>query len=97
MPTDRETVLDRKVHIYEAFLEVPDVPPLCAEMGVRVCRVPVEGGSLHCETQGAGTPLVLLSGGPGCSHHYFHYRFSRAAGFAARSLLRPTRDRAVRA
>ena len=83
MPTRRETVLDRKIHIHEALRDVPEVRPLCEQIaGLIARRVAVEDGTLYCEAQGAGTPLVLLSGGPGCSHHYFHPSFSRAASFA---------------
>lgn len=79
----RDTVLDRKVVIHEGIAEVPDVPPLCdttPELDKR--RVDVEGGTLYCELEGTGTPLVLVSGGPGCSHHVFHPSFSRASAFA---------------
>jgi len=80
----RETVLDRKVHLSDQIvMGVPDVPPLCDNIpGLTRHRVPVEGGSLYCESEGKGTPLVLVSGGPGCSHHIFHPHFSRAATFA---------------
>jgi proline-specific peptidase len=37
---------------------------------------------LYCEQEGGGTPLVLLHGGPGATHHGFHPWFSRARGFA---------------
>jgi len=83
MPTRRETVLDRRVRIYEALRDVPDVRALCEQIaGLTARRGAVADGTLYCETQGAGTPIVLLSGGPGCSHHYFHPSFSRAASFA---------------
>ena len=83
MATRRETVLDRKVHICDDLREVPDVTPLCEQTpGLTTRRISADEGVLHCEIEGAGTPLVLLSGGPGCSHHYFHPSFSRAASFA---------------
>jgi proline iminopeptidase len=37
---------------------------------------------LYCEVEGEGVPLVLLHGGPGATHHYFHPHFSRAKEFA---------------
>ena len=39
-------------------------------------------GKLYCEEEGQGIPLVLLNGGPGCTHHVFHPAFSRAKEFA---------------
>jgi proline iminopeptidase len=44
-------------------------------------RIELEDGSLFCEQEGAGTPLVLIAGGPGCTHHTFHPSFSVAANF----------------
>lgn len=35
---------------------------------------PIQGGALHYEVmgQGAGAPLVMVNGGPGADHRYFH-------------------------
>jgi proline iminopeptidase len=80
----RETVLDGKVHIEEEIVrEIPDVPPLCnaiADLTRR--REDVGNGTLYCEEEGQGVPLVLVSGGPGCTHHLFHPHFSRAKAFS---------------
>ena len=79
----RETVLDRKVRIYDEIVEVPEVPPLCDAIPSLEKRwIDVDEGVLYCEVEGKGTPLVLISGGPGTSHHGFHPSFSRAAEFA---------------
>lgn len=80
---DRETVLDRKVHIEkDLILNVPDKARLCDGMDVRKLNVDIGGCKLYCEREGKGTPIVLLHGGPGAPHHYFHPYLSRAKGFA---------------
>lgn len=85
---DRESVLDRKVHIEEDLvLPIPDVRPLCDDMKIWKQRVqiPETGGGaykLYVEKEGKGIPIVLLHGGPGCTHHIFHPSFSSAARFA---------------
>src|SRR5215472_14400065 len=38
--------------------------------------VTVNGAKLWFETEGSGEPVVLISGGPGFSHSYFHPYFS---------------------
>ena len=38
--------------------------------------VTVNGAKLWFESEGSGEPLVLISGGPGFSHSYFHPYFS---------------------
>lgn len=46
-------------------------------------RIDVGGNChLYCEIEGHGTPLVLINGGPGGTHHAFHPHFSRAKDFA---------------
>lgn len=79
----RETVLDRVVDIPdEIVLEIPDVPPLCGQLGFEGMYIEVNGTLLYVEREGSGIPVVLLHGGPGATHHYFHPHFSRAAEFA---------------
>lgn len=80
----RECVLERRVSIpADLARPVPEVPPLCEVLGgLRRGHIPVEGGTLYYEEEGEGVPLVLISGGPGCTHHYFHPHFSAAAACA---------------
>jgi proline iminopeptidase len=76
-PTGRETVLDRVEHV-EAKLaqDVPRVAALCDGVQGRRQKVDVGDCRLYCEQEGQGTPLVLIHGGPGATHHYFHPYFS---------------------
>lgn len=80
---ERETVLDKKVYLEPKIIkEIPYVPPLCDSMKGRKNRIEVGGCKLYCEIEGQGESLVLLHGGPGATHHYFHPHFTRAAEFA---------------
>jgi proline iminopeptidase len=81
-PADSETVLHGRIYINPELQEVPDLPPLCESAGVARHPVTVGDCELFCEVQGEGTPLVLLHGGPGGTHHCFHHSFARASGFA---------------
>ena len=83
-PTEkRERAMDRVVHIEEGIIrEIPAVPRLCDSMDIRKEKVDIGDCKLYCEQEGQGTPLVLLHGGPGATHHYFHPWFSQAAKFA---------------
>jgi len=79
----RERARDRIVHIEPGIIrEIPQVPRLCDAMDLRKERVNVGDCNLYCEQEGRGTTLVLISGGPGATHHHFHPWFSRAADFA---------------
>ncbi len=66
----------------EIILDVPQVSRLCDELDLEKQRINVGDCELYCETEGKGTPMVLLNGGPGSTHHGFHPHFSRAKKFA---------------
>ncbi|MCP4643232.1 MAG: alpha/beta fold hydrolase [bacterium] len=69
----RESIFDRVVHIEEATLmKLPDVPPLCDLLDIWKEHVDIGACKLYCEQEGEGTPLVLIHGGPGGTHHVFH-------------------------
>ena len=74
----RETMLDRVINIQQGVLEVPDVARLEDGLDLDTKRVDVGDATLYVEEEGAGVPLVLINGGPGGTHHYFHPWFSRA-------------------
>ncbi len=79
----RERAMDRVVHIEEGVIrEVPAVPRLCDSLDLQKEKVDIGDCKLYCEQEGQGTPLVLLHGGPGATHHNFHPDFSRAKDFA---------------
>jgi pimeloyl-ACP methyl ester carboxylesterase len=78
----RETVLDGIIHVEQSVLQVPEVARLDAGLDLDTQRIDVGGASLHVEVEGAGVPLVLINGGPGGTHHYFHPWFSRASDYA---------------
>jgi len=79
----RETVLDQVTSIdKDLHLEVPQVPRLCESLDLKKQRINVGDCELYVEEEGKGLPIVLLHGGPGATHHYFHPYFSRAKDFA---------------
>lgn len=79
----RETIFDRVVHLEAAAItEIPAVPRLEERLGIEGRRISVGDAALWVEEEGSGTPIVLINGGPGGTHHYFHPWFGRAAEFA---------------
>ena len=78
----RETARDRVVSLRRDLLPVPEVVPLCEALKAKKRRVNVGDAELYVEVEGRGTPMVLLHGGPGATHHYFHPEFSRASEFS---------------
>jgi proline iminopeptidase len=78
-PTHGESVLARAEHVVpELVTAVPPAPRWCDRVpGLDKRRIDVGGASLYVELEGHGTPLVLINGGPGGTHHYFHPWFSR--------------------
>ena len=79
----RESVLDGVVYIEpELITEIPAVPRWCDRLELERRRVDVGDAELFVEVEGSGIPLVLINGGPGGTHHYFHPWFSRAKDYA---------------
>lgn len=82
-PAKRESILDRVVVIEPKLItSIPRVFRWCDRLDVKKQRVNVGDAELYVEKEGKGTPLVLINGGPGGTHHYFHPWFSRARGYA---------------
>ena len=80
---ERESVLDRIVHLEDSvFTRVPETPRLEERLDLTVRRIDVGGAELYVEEEGSGTPLVLINGGPGGTHHYSHPWFGRARDYA---------------
>ncbi|MBF0207173.1 MAG: alpha/beta hydrolase [Oligoflexia bacterium] len=88
----RETVLDRKLHIEKEWIkEIPSVPRLCDALvpSTRKGKIDIgDGVKLYYEDEAssggasnASIPIVLVSGGPGNTHHSFHPYFSIATRF----------------
>lgn len=83
LPGQRESIHDRVIHIEaELITDIPDVFRWCDRLNLKKRRINVSDAELYVEEEGKGTPLVLINGGPGGTHHYFHPWFSRAKGFA---------------
>lgn len=80
---ERESLFDRVVHIEETlFTEIPETPRWEEQLDLTVWRVDVGDAELYVEEEGSGVPLVLINGGPGGTHHYFHPWLGRAREFA---------------
>lgn len=79
----RETIFDKIINIEPKILDVPYLPPLCDEItDLKKGYVNVKDGKLYYEEEGQGIPMVLISGGPGGTHHGFHPYFSQLKGVA---------------
>ncbi len=83
-PSHGESILDRVVHIEPALVtSIPETFRWCDRLpGLDKRRIDVGGAELYVEVEGKGTPIVLINGGPGGTHHYFHPWFSRAKKYA---------------
>ncbi|NQV14841.1 alpha/beta fold hydrolase [bacterium] len=77
----RESIMDNVTHIEDSlYLEFPDAPRLCDALEIEKTYVDIGDCKLYTEIEGSGTPLVLINGGPGASHHSFHPWLSEAKG-----------------
>ncbi len=80
---ERESVFDRVVDIEETlFTEIPETPRWEEQLDLTARRVDVGDAELYVEEEGSGVPLVLINGGPGGTHHYFHPWFGQIREFA---------------
>lgn len=80
---ERERVFDQVVSLQDSLLTViPAVTRLCDSGDLARRRVRVGDVELYVEEAGTGPALVLINGGPGGTHHYFHPWFDRAHDFA---------------
>ncbi|HOW86338.1 MAG TPA: alpha/beta fold hydrolase [Candidatus Aminicenantes bacterium] len=78
-PAHGESVLDRVVRTEPALAtSIPETSRWCDRLpGLDKRRVDAGDARLYVEVEGRGTPIVLINGGPGGTHHYFHPWFSR--------------------
>lgn len=80
--TNQETVLDNISHIEDSiYYQIDSLPPLCDVLGMKNQFVDIGNCKLYVETEGKGIPMVLINGGPGGTHQYFHPWFLRAAKY----------------
>jgi proline iminopeptidase len=60
------------IRIYPSIVKMPNVHPVCDVFNARMHRISVWDCKIHCEIEGEGSPMVLINGGPGGAHKYFH-------------------------
>lgn len=83
VPGQRESIHDRVVHIEPKLItEIPDTFRWCDRLELKKHRINIGDAELYVEEEGKGIPVVLINGGPGGTHHYFHPWFSRAKSYA---------------
>lgn len=76
--SQREKASDLIVHISDSiYKDIPHLPRLCDSLNLVSLKVDIGDCELHVEIEGKGDPVVLINGGPGGTHHYFHPWFSR--------------------
>lgn len=79
----RLSVFDSIVHLEEGpITEIPKTQRWEDQLDLTVRRVDVGDAELHVELEGSGAPLILINGGPGGTHHYFHPWFGRARNYS---------------
>lgn len=77
-----ETVLDNISHIEDSIhYHIDSLPRLCDVLGMKKQFINIGDCKLYCEIEGEGIPLVVINGGPGGTHHYFHPWFSQAKDY----------------
>ncbi|MCD7937899.1 MAG: alpha/beta fold hydrolase [Tannerellaceae bacterium] len=80
--TSRECVLDSISYVHDSICyHIEQLPRLCEELNMQGQMVDIGDCRLYCEVAGKGTPLVVINGGPGGSHHCFHPWFTEAEKF----------------
>jgi proline iminopeptidase len=55
------------------------LPRLCDSINLVSLKIDVGNCKIHVELEGKGEPMLLINGGPGGTHHYFHPWFSQFA------------------
>lgn len=74
----RETVMDNVVHIEDSIhVSVPIYSSLCDDFSGSKKYLNIGTAKLYSEIVGEGVPIVLINGGPGSTHHFFHPWFER--------------------
>jgi proline iminopeptidase len=83
-PAHGESILDRVVRLEpELVTVIPEAARWCDRIrDLDKRKIDVGDAALYVELEGRGTPIVLINGGPGGTHHYFHPWFSRARKYA---------------
>lgn len=78
MAAQHETVLQERIHIEDSIhYSVPGISRLCDQTKTLKNHIDIGDCALFVEIEGEGVPLVLINGGPGGTHHYFHPWFSQ--------------------
>jgi len=81
--SNREKAMDGIIHIEDSIImNIPNIPRMCNTINLHKGWINTGRVNLYYEEEGEAVPLVLLHGGPGSTHHYFHPYFSIAKGFA---------------
>ena len=79
----KESVLDNVSSLQDSiYYQIDSLPMLCEELNMNGNLVNIGDCNLYCEVKGNGTPMVVINGGPGGTHHYFHPWFGTAEKFA---------------
>ena len=79
---NRETILHNVSHVEDSIhYQIDSLPPLCEMLGMKGQFINIDNCKLYYEIEGKGIPMVVINGGPGGTHHYFHPWFSEAAKY----------------
>jgi len=74
---EKDSAVDRIVDIQDKIIwEIPKVNRFYDELDLVKKRNSFENTQLYVEVEGQGLPIVVIHGGSGATHHYFHPGFS---------------------
>lgn len=81
----KESIFSHRAHVeIKLTNDLPSFPKYCQVIpALNAQKFELAESRIYCEVEGNGdAAIVLINGGPGATHHYFHPHFSRAKSFA---------------
>lgn len=81
----KQSIFNYKDRVHKSLIKnIPRHKKYCHVLpSLKGDMVELGDGRIYCETEGnEKATIVLINGGPGATHHYFHPHFSKASSFS---------------